>query len=84
MKERAGKRIKDFLTLDRYLLLLGIPLLMVGIMLFVLCMLTGIPFMSVETMSNPLFYLILGLVVLVFRWFFRVTGKDIILLKECE
>ena len=84
MKESIGKQIYEFLTLDRYLLLVGFPLLLVGIVLFVFCIMLDIPILRVETMSNPLFYLILGIVVLVFRCFIRITDKDIILLKECE
>jgi len=74
-KEKVNKQIKEFLTLDRYLLLLGISLLMVGIVLFVFCTVINIPIMNVTTTSNPLFFLIFGMTVLCFRHFMIITDK---------
>jgi len=80
MKETISKRINEFLTLERYLKLIGMSLLMAGLGLFAYCMLFDIPMMIVKTTSNPLFFLIFGMVVLCFRYFMIVTDKK----EECE
>jgi len=80
MKEKISKRIYNFLTLERYLKLVGMSLLMAGLGLFVYCILFNIPVMIVKTTSNPLFFLMFGLVVLCFRYFMLVTDKK----EECE
>ena len=87
MKETISKKINDFLTLDRYLKIVGTSLLVVGLGLFVYCALTVehqymLPSLisRLETMSNPLFYLVFGFSLLCFRYFIIVTDKK----EECE
>lgn len=87
MKEKISKRINDFLTLERYLKLLGMSLLMAGLGLFVYCALTVehqymLPsfILKLQTTSNPLFYLVFGFSLLCFRYFMIVTDKK----EECE
>lgn len=83
MKETIGKRIYDFLTLSCYLKLVGVSLIIVGLGLFAYCigsvehqfMLPSL-IIKLQTMSNPLFYLILGFSLLCFRYFIIVTDKE--------
>lgn len=79
MKE-ISKKINDFLTLDRYLKLVGASLLVVGLGLFVYCTWTvkyqfQLPTLifSLQTLSNPLFYLVFGFSLLCFRHFLKIT-----------
>ena len=86
MKEIISKKIYDFLTFSRYLKLVGVSLIIVGLGLFMYCigsvehqfMLPSL-IINLQTMSNPLFYLILGFSLLCFRYFVIVTDK-----KGCE
>ena len=87
MKETISKKINDFLTLDRYLKLVGASLLVVGLGLFVYCALTvdyqyQLPtlILKLQATSNPLFYLVFGFSLLCFRYFMIVADKN----GECE
>jgi len=89
MKENIGKQINEFLTLDRYLKILGFSLILIGIVLFLHCASTieyqyMLPtfIAQLHMTSNPLFYLIFGFSILLFRYFTKVTGLEIV--EECE
>lgn len=66
------KEKKNLISLDQYLLLIGIGSLVAGLSLFGYCTLYEIPVLRVQTMSNPLFYLVLGLGLLATSFFFKV------------
>lgn len=70
MKER-----KNLISLGQYLLLIGIGSLVAGLSLFAYCTLYEIPVLRVQTMSNPLFYLILGLGLLSSSFFLKVDEE---------
>lgn len=80
MKEKISNRVKDFLTLERYLAIVGSILVVSGLVLFVYYTIFNIPMMFVTVMSSPLFYLIFGFSLIVFRFFIIVTSKE----GECE
>jgi hypothetical protein len=66
------KEKKNLINLDQYLSLIGIGSLVAGLSLFGYCTLYDISVLRVQTMSNPLFYLILGLGLLSSSFFFKV------------
>jgi len=66
------KEKKNMVSLDQYLLLIGMVSLVTGFGLFVYCKMFEIPILRVQTMSNPLFYLVLGLGLFATRFFFMV------------
>ena len=83
MKEKIGKQINEFLSLDCYLKLVGLSSLLVGLGLFVYCTLTVEHQYMIPTIiaqlhmtSNPLFYLIFGFLLLCFRYFMKITDKE--------
>jgi len=80
MKEKISNRVKDFLTLERYLAIVGSILVVSGLVLFVYYTIFNIPMMFVTVTSSPLFYLIFGFSLIVFRFFIIVTSKE----GECE
>ena len=60
-----------------YLQMVGVILLVVGVGLFCYCILFNINIGLVETSSNPLFYLVLGLCSILFGFFVKKYGLEV-------
>ena len=60
-----------------YLQMVGVILLCMGVGLFCYCILFNINIGFVETTSNPLFYLVLGLCSIVFSFFVKKYGLEV-------
>jgi len=80
MKESIGKQIYEFLTLDRYLTITGVFSILLGIVLFIYCIFLNISIINIPSTSSPLFFIALGITILFFRYFLKVTDKKM----ECE
>lgn len=63
--------ILEKLTLDLYLQIVGIGCLFTGFALFIICIWLDINFFYVVMHTNPLFYLIVGISVLLYRYFLK-------------
>ena len=80
MKESISKKIYEFLTIDRYLTIMGVFSILLGIVLFIYCIFLNISIIHIPSTKSPLFFLALGLTILCFRYFLKVTDKEM----ECE
>lgn len=64
-QERVEKRLSSLSVSDAvFCRLLGFSMVVTGFVLFFYCVLFGVNVLLVETLSNPLFYFVLGLVFL--------------------
>ena len=61
-------------SLSDYLFLLSVGFMMTGMVLFVYCIILGIPFDVLVWNSNPLFYLVTGVMLFVFYFLERRYG----------
>jgi len=81
MNEKLDELLVELrnLTLDKYLLSLGLCLLASGFALFFYCIIAKVQIILITPIASPLFYLILGLIILFVRMFAKHVG-----LKECD
>jgi hypothetical protein len=80
MKETISEQIYEFLTIGRYLAIMSFFSILLGLVLFVYSIILNISIINIPSTSSPLFFIMLGICILCFRYFIIITDKK----EECE
>ena len=76
MKENISKQIYEFLTISRYLAIVGSFSILLGLVLFIYYIVLNISIINIPSTSSPLFFLALGIMILCFRYLIIITDKE--------